>query len=105
MQTIPIQAAANQILQSRVAGQNVTINLYDKHAQGLFADASADGVTLITGVLCLDANPIIPTHYLGFSGNFIFVDTQGNSDPTYAGLGSRFQLVYLTAEEYALLGE
>lgn len=103
MQTVPTQPVPNQTLQTRVDGQNVTLNLYAKAAQGLFADVVADGVTLITGVLCLDADPIIPTRYLGFAGNFIFVDTQGNSDPTYDGLGSRFQLVFLTAAEYALV--
>jgi hypothetical protein len=40
---------------------------------------------------------------MGFIGNLLFVDTQGSSDPTYDGLGSRFSLVYLTAEEYALI--
>ena len=41
--------------------------------------------------------------YTGFIGNLLFIDTQGNSDPSYDGLGSRFSLVYLTAEEYALI--
>jgi hypothetical protein len=41
--------------------------------------------------------------YLGFVGNVMFIDTQGSSDPHAAGLGSRFQLVYFSAEEYALL--
>ena len=101
METIPLQATPNQTLQSRVAGQNIVVNLYDKQEQGLFADVVADGVTLITGVLCLDAVPIVPTTYLGFSGNLLFIDTQGFDDPTYTGLGTRFTLVYLTADEHA----
>lgn len=102
MQSIPIQPVANQTLQTNVDGQNVTINLYAKNAQGVFADVISNGTTLINGVLCLDADPIVPTEYLGFLGNFIFVDTQGNSNPEFSGFGSRFQLVYLTASEYAL---
>ena len=102
MQSIPLQPQPSQTLQTTVAGQNVTLNFYDKTDQGLFADVVADGVTLIIGVLCLDAVRLVPTDYLGFAGNFIFVDTQGSNDPTYDGLGSRFQLLYLTADEYAL---
>jgi len=33
--------------------------------------------------------------YLGFSGDLEFVDTQGTDDPTFDGLGTRYQLVYL----------
>jgi hypothetical protein len=33
----------------------------------------------------------------------LFIDSQGSADPSYDGLGDRFALVYLTAEEYALI--
>jgi hypothetical protein len=32
----------------------------------------------------------------------MFIDTQGLDDPTYAGFGTRFFLIYLTADEFAL---
>ena len=38
---------------------------------------------------------LVPTAYLGFSGWLVFVDTQGSEDPQYAGLGTRWVLVYL----------
>jgi len=31
------------------------------------------------------------------------VDTQGNNDPEYTGLGTRYVLVYLTEAEYGLI--
>jgi hypothetical protein len=37
--------------------------------------------------------------YLGFVGDLMFQDLQGTDAPTYDGLGSRFQLVYLDATE------
>lgn len=40
-------------------------------------------------------NLIVRSAYLGFIGDLAFIDTQGTSDPIYAGLGTRFQLVYL----------
>ena len=103
MQTIPIQAQPSQTLQTQVDGQNVTLNIYSKHNHGVFCDVVADGVTLVQSVLARDAVPLIAADYLGFAGNFLFVDTQGASDPAYADFGTRYQLVYLTAAEYALI--
>lgn len=102
MLSIQISATASQVVQTQVNNQSVVINIYQK-AQGLFADVIANGTSIVAGVLCLDAVPLIGSDYLTFSGNFIFIDTQGNKDPHYSGLGSRFQLLYLTEEEYALV--
>lgn len=105
MQTIPLQPVPNQSLQTQVAGQTVTMFLHDKRAQGLFVDIVSNGEPLITSVLALDAVPLIPTTYLGFAGNFLFVDTLGSDHPAAAGLGTRWQLLYLTAAEYALISQ
>jgi hypothetical protein len=37
--------------------------------------------------------------YLGFSGDLVFVDTLGDQDPTYDGLGARYALIYLRPSE------
>lgn len=102
MLSIQTAATASQTIQTNVANQSVVINLYTK-PRGLFADFVSNGTTMVTGVLCLNGVPLIPTDYLGFSGNFIFIDTQGTSDPEYTGLGDRFQLIYLTADEYGVI--
>lgn len=66
-------------------------------------DINVDGEDIATAVIALDAVPLVCREYAGFIGNLLFIDTQGSSDPSYDGLGGRFALVYLTAEEYALL--
>lgn len=102
MQNIPIQPIPSQLVKVVLGGQNVQIFIYQKD-QGLFIDINSDGVDIVVGVIARDAVPIICREYMGFIGNILFVDTQGNSDPTYSGLGSRFSLVYLTADEYGLI--
>ena len=102
MQNIPIQPIPSQLVKVVLGGQNVQIFIYQKD-QGLFVDINSDGVDIVVGVIARDAVPIICREYMGFIGNILFVDTQGGSDPTYNGLGSRFSLVYLTADEYGLI--
>ena len=58
---------------------------------------------IIAGVLCQNLNRIVRSLYLGFSGDFIWLDTQGTTDPIFTGLGSRYILVYL--DESDLAGE
>lgn len=100
MDQIPLQAVPNQVLKVILDNQNVQIFLYSKD-EGLFCDVNSDGVDIVTGVLCLDGVPIICRAYAGFSGQILFVDTQGVDDPTYDGLGDRYLLIYLTDSEYA----
>lgn len=102
MQNIPIQPIPSQLVKVVLGGQNVQIFIYQKD-QGLFIDINSDGVDIVVGVIARDAVPIICREYMGFIGNILFVDTQGASDPIYSGLGSRFSLVYLTADEYGLI--
>lgn len=102
MQQIALQPVPSQQLQIVLAGQNCQIAVYQK-TTGIYVDLNSNGADISIGVIAHDVVPLVPTTYLGFSGNLIFTDTQGTSDPTYTGLGSRYQLVYLTAEEYAQL--
>jgi hypothetical protein len=104
MQQIPIQPVPAQTLKTVLDGQNCQIAIYQK-TQGLFFDLSVDGARIVAGVICLDAVPLVCVQYVGFVGNFMFIDTQGTEDPEYSGLNSRFQLIYLTGEEYALISE
>jgi hypothetical protein len=80
----------------------VTLNLYQR-ASGLFIDVYVGADLIVAGVIALNLNRIVRSAYLGFAGDFIFVDTQGDADPVYTGLGARFQLVYLTAAEVAVI--
>jgi hypothetical protein len=103
MQIVPLQPAPNQTTQIVLANQNCQINVYQAPA-GLFMDLLVNDALIIGGVICQNLNRIVRSLYLGFSGDFVFNDTQsdpvdGPSDPFYSGLGSRFQLVYLSAAD------
>ena len=102
MQTVPLQPVPSQSTKVVLGGQNCQILVYQK-PQGVFVDINADGVDIVVGVIARDAVPLVCREYAGFIGNLLFIDTRGSSDPSYNGLGSRFNLVYLTAEEYALI--
>lgn len=102
MQTVPLQPVPSQSTKVVLGGQNCQILIYQK-PQGCFIDINADGVDIVVGVIARNAVPLVCREYVGFIGNLLFVDTQGSADPSYEGLGSRWSLVYLTAEENALI--
>ena len=102
MQTVPLHPVPSQSTKVVLGGQNCQILVYQK-PQGVFVDINADGVDISVGTVARDAVPLVSREYAGFAGNLLFIDTQGSDDPAYAGLGDRFSLVYLTAEEYALI--
>jgi hypothetical protein len=102
MQSVPLQPVPSQSTKVVLGGQNCQL-LINQKPQGIFVDINADGVDIVTSVIARDAVPLVCREYTGFAGNLLFIDTQGSDDPAYAGLGDRFSLVYLTAEEYALI--
>ena len=102
MLTVPLQPVPAQVSKVVLGGQNCQINVYQKQ-QGLFVDITADDIAIITGTIARDTALLVSREYTGFIGNLFFIDTQGDSDPSYSGLGSRFSLVYLTAEENAIV--
>ena len=94
MLIVPIKPLPNQTLQVQLAGQAVSLNIYQL-AYGLFVDVLLNNAPVINGVIAQNLNRIVRSLYLGLVGDFVFVDTQGDEDPVYTGLGSRFLLVYL----------
>jgi len=102
MQTVPIQPIPSQIVKAVLGNQNVQIGIYYK-TQGIFVDVNSDGADVATSVLARDAVELVCRHYTGFKGNLMFIDSMGSSDPTYDLLGTRYNLVYLAEDEYALV--
>lgn len=94
MIVVPLQPFPNQTLQVQLANQACTLNVY-QYDYGLFMDVYVGASLIVAGVICQNVNRIVRSAYLGFTGDFIFVDTQGITDPVYTGLGSQYQLVYL----------
>lgn len=94
---ISLNAVAAQTLKINLSGNIVQITLRQL-ASGLYADFVLNGTTIICGLLCQDRTWLIRYAYLGMPGDFIFVDTQGASDPTYGGLNSRYLLIYVAGQ-------
>lgn len=98
MQLIPIKAVPNQTFIVSLDGQTCQINIYQK-STGLFVDVYINNDLVIAGVLARNLCRIVLGRYLGFSGDLMFIDNQGSSDPIYGGLGDRYVLAYLSASE------
>ncbi len=101
MLQIPIQPVPSQQVKVVLASQNCQIAIYQK-SQGVFVDLNSNGEDISVGVLAHNCVALDPREYENFSGNLMFVDTQGLNDPDYKSFGTRFFLVYLTADEFAL---
>lgn len=98
MLSVPLQPVSNQTLSVNLGGQSVQLNIYQKQT-GLYIDVLVNNGLIIGGVICENVNRIVRDLYLGFIGDFVFVDIQGNDDPEFTGLGDRFQLIYLEAAD------
>jgi len=94
-QIVPITDQPNQTFNVTLGGQPCTIKLYQTATQGLFCDLYVNNTLIIGGVICENLNRIVRSAYLGFVGDLFWNDTQGSSDPSYPGLGTRYQFCYL----------
>lgn len=90
---IPLQAVASQMLNVSLDGVPCTFKVYQKGVH-LYMDITRNRVPIITGALCRDRSRVIRCAYRGFTGDVYFVDSQGEQDPHYSGLGSRWVLMH-----------
>ncbi|MDN7913675.1 hypothetical protein QZM77_25835 [Burkholderia cepacia] len=88
----------SQKMSVMLAGQNCQISVYQK-TTGMYLDLAINNAAIKSGIACRDRVRLIRYPYLGFVGDLTFFDTQGVTDPAYAGLGARYQLVYLEASD------
>lgn len=102
MQTIPIQAVANQIVKIVLDGQNCQILIAQRN-ENIFVDVNVNGVDLVCNALARDSVPIICREYVGFSGQLMFIDSSAADDPQFSGFGTRWFLVYLSESENELI--
>ncbi len=93
---VPLLATPSQTLSVRLGGQACKVHVYAK-ATGVYLDLYAADVLVVGGVACRNGVRVVRDAYLGFTGDLAFVDTQGDEDPQYAGLGSRWILSYVDA--------
>lgn len=108
-QEVPLSPLASQTLSINLGGQACQIAVYtlgidpDAH---LYFDLTVGTTPIVTGRVCRNLQQLLSdAKYRGFQGGFMFVDNQGNmqtgQDPQADGLGSRYELLYLTADEVA----
>jgi hypothetical protein len=99
MLQVPLAAVASQTLSIGLDGQAAQIAVYTL-STGLYFDLLEDGVPIVTTRIARDKTRLLlDAGYRGFIGDFCFVDTQGSNDPTFDGLGTRYQLIYLEASD------
>lgn len=94
---IPISDVKNQVLTVNLGGQEVNIKLIMR-LNHLFIDVICNNEYIVLSKLCLNNEPIIGYKYLPFKGELFFEDTQGNENPIYGGLGSRYVLKWISDE-------
>ncbi len=117
MQQIPLSASPSQTRQFVVAGQNCQLSVYtldgydysDPTLQTpkpyIAIDFAYNGVQMTNTQNCLNLARLLKNRqYLGFVGDFMFVDTQPptgttGEDPQWEGLGTRWLLLYLEASD------
>lgn len=112
MQVIPLSAVPSQTLQFTADGQACQMSVYTLTGYdysdptlstpntNLYMDFSYNGVDVTDTAICLNEKRLLVNRqYLGFSGDFMFIDTQGDADPAYTGLGTRWLLIYLEAND------
>ena len=100
MNLVPLQDSPSQDVNVNLNGQFVTLNIRTR-ATGMYIDVYVNSSLIIGGVICQNLNPIIRDAYLGFSGDLLFIDNQGSDDPSSPGLGTRFQLIYVSPDDIA----
>jgi hypothetical protein len=115
MQLIPLTAVPAQSVQAVLNSQSVSIAIYQlgfPPMADLYADIQSNGTPIINCRKCrafsgaaTEAAPfmLLDSQYWGFQGDLLFLDTEGDEDPQYSGLGSRWQLVYYTPDDLAAL--
>lgn len=104
MQQIPLAAVPSQSFGITLGGQNCVLSVYHK-TTGLYFDLSVGGAPVTTAVRCLNEARLCEDRQYLFEGDFLFYDTQGDTDPTYTGFGPdpRYVLIYLEAPDLAAI--
>jgi hypothetical protein len=101
MRVVPLAAVPSQTLAIVLDGQNAQIALR-QNGSFLYFSLSQDDSPIVTTRICRDRQLLlVDARYRGFKGDFLFVDQQGDTDPTFTGLGARYQLVFVSASEIA----
>ena len=95
---VPLSSVPSQSFQMVLDGQDCNIEILTR-GERLYMNLAVNGIEIQNGAICINKVAIIQKPTNVFSGNFIFIDTLGESDPKWNALDSRYYLVYLSADE------
>jgi len=96
---IPLSAVPSQTFSTVLANQDCQIALRQNGAN-MYFDLTVDGGPIVTARIVRNKQRLLlDAQYLGFVGDFIFNDTQGDTQPTYTGLNARYVLYYMEAAD------
>lgn len=99
MLLVPLSAVPSQTLSITLGGQACSIALRT-NGNNLYFNLLVSNVPIVTGKICRNRQRLlVGLNYRHFIGDFVFVDSQGDEQPAYTGLGGRWQLYYLGANE------
>ena len=93
VERIPLNPLPSQSLSLQLGVQSCQINVRQRRT-GLFVDLYVSDSPIALGMKAIDRKYLVRAAYTGFIGDLFFVDTQGEQDPYYTGLGSRWQLAW-----------
>ncbi len=115
MLVVPLTAVPAQQLSANLNNQSVGFSIYQlgiPPVGDLYCDVTLNGSPVVNCRRCraysgstTEAPPflLLDAEYWGFEGDLLFVDTQGDADPVYSGLGTRWQLVYFDPTDIAAI--
>jgi len=95
---LPVKNEPNQRFSVVLDDQNCTIELFQRYDH-LYLNLFVDDTAVVSGVVCHDRLDLVAVDTLAFRGMLYFADVQGNSDPQYEGLGTRYCLVFVPEGE------
>ena len=91
---IPLQAIPNQTFTVYLNDKECEIHVYLRYTH-MYMDLTVEDKVIFQGMICLNNVDLIQFPNLGVTGNFKFIDTQGNEDPYYSGFNERWFLTYV----------
>lgn len=100
MQYIELQQIPSQEFNIVLAEQNCKIKIYQKDNK-TFSSLYIDDIVIWEGVLVHSFVNFKPFNYLNFKGVLVFIDLFGVDDPNFNDYNTRFQLIYMSDEEFA----
>lgn len=99
MLLVPLSAVPSQTLFITLGGQSCAISLRSNGGD-LYLNLLVSNAPIMVGKVCRNRQRLlVGLDYRGFVGDFVFVDSQGDEQPDYTGLGDRWNLYYLGTGE------